>query len=270
MAIITISRGSMSGSVLLADALGEQLGYEVVGREEIVSKASQFGVPEEELREALLKPPSLGGRLKHTRHRYLAFVQYALSQQVQQDRVIYHGNAGHLLLRGIPHLFCVRIIAPMSFRVEQVLKQQKINREEAIEYIEKMEREREVWTRFVYGVNYLDPYLYDLIINLRLITVDGAVKMVSDAVQRPEFAVTDKGRKAMDDLLLASKVKAILASDSKTASTEVKIEANGGEVFLSGRLHSNDLVDSVLEITQSVEGVELINRDNLDAPDYTV
>jgi cytidylate kinase len=42
MPIITISRGSGSGGQLLAEALGETLGYEVVSREEVVHEAAAF------------------------------------------------------------------------------------------------------------------------------------------------------------------------------------------------------------------------------------
>jgi cytidylate kinase len=270
MAIITISRGSASGGLLLANALGERLGYEVIGREEIVKYASQFGAPEEELREALLRPPSFWERLKHTRRRYLAFVQFALCERVQRDGVIYHGNAGHLLLRGVPHLLCVRLIAPIDFRVRQLMEKQNLGREEALASIETVDRERHTWTRLVYGEDPLNPDLYDMIINLKILTVDSAAEMVAAAVARPELATTDQGRKAVADLLLASRVKAVLAADPKTASTEVRVEAQDGVVTLAGKLHSNSLVESVLEIAAAVEGVKQINRDNLDAPDYTV
>lgn len=255
---------------MLAKALSEKLGYDVVGREEVVKDASQFDASQEELREALLKPPTIGSRLTHSRRRYLAFVQFALCQRIQTGNVIYHGNAGHLLLRGIPHLFCVRLIAPLTFRLEQVMKKQDMSRDDAMKYIEKVDHEREAWTRLVYGVNYLDPHLYDLVVNLKALTVTTAVEMVAHAVQQPEFAITDDGRNAVADLLLGSRVRAVLAADKTTASTEVKVEAKGGCVFLSGRLHSGSLVESVLEIASRVEGVESINRDNLDAPEYTV
>ena len=74
----------------------------------------------------------------------------------------------------------------------------------------------------------------------------------------------------MADLLLASRVKAALATDEATRSTEVGVQASDGVVSLAGRLHSGGLVRSVLDVAGAVEGVKEINRDNLDAPEYTV
>ena len=99
MAVVTISRGSASGGLLLAEKLGEKLGYDIVSREDVIREAARFGASEESLQEALLKPPSFWDRFRHERRRYLAFVQAALCERAQKDRIIYHGNAGHLLLR---------------------------------------------------------------------------------------------------------------------------------------------------------------------------
>ena len=49
MAIVTISRGSGSGGLLLAERLAEELDYDVVSREDIIREAATFGAPEEKL-----------------------------------------------------------------------------------------------------------------------------------------------------------------------------------------------------------------------------
>ncbi|NCO38231.1 MAG: histidine kinase [Armatimonadetes bacterium CG_4_10_14_3_um_filter_66_18] len=270
MAIITISRGSASGGQLLAEKLAEQLGYAVVGREEIVHAAAEFGVPEEELREALVKPPGFLDRFKPTRQRYLAFVRAALCQRAQQDNLVYHGNAGQLLLRGIPHLLCVRLIAPISFRVEKVMQRQEVDRETALKYIESVDRDREAWCRFLYRVDPLDPSLYDLVINLKTLGVTGAAAVVVAAARREGFATTEEGRQAMADLVLASKVKAVLAAEAETAFAEVTVQAEEGRVYLSGKLRSSSLVEAVIRTASSVEGVDSVNRDGLGAPDISV
>jgi cytidylate kinase len=270
MAIVTISRGSGSGGLLLAERLAEELGYGVVSREDIVREAAAFGAPEEKLHEALLSPPGFWDRFKHERRRYLAFVQAALCAHAQRDRMIYHGNAGHLLLRGISHVLCVRIIAPMPFRVRLLMERQKMGREEALAYIEKADRQREQWTRFLYGVDWLDPNLYDLTVNLRSLDVAGAAALVATAVRNPRLEPTEASRKAMADLALASKVRAVLAANPGTASAEVDVRSDEGVIYLKGRLRLASMVDAAVNLAGSVEGVRRLDREQLDAPDYTV
>jgi cytidylate kinase len=270
MAVVTISRGSASGGLLLAQQLGERLGYEIVSREDVIREAARFGATEESLQEALLKPPTFWDRFKHERRRYLAFAQSALCERAQKDRIIYHGNAGHLLLHGVSHVLCIRLIASMSFRIQMVVERQQVGREEAIRHIERADRQRQEWTRFLYGKDWLDPHLYDLTINLKTMTVEAAVEIAATAVQREEFKPTEASRKAMADLVLASRVRAALAADEETAPVEVGVHARSGVVALRGKVRPASVVDSIIRVARGVEGVQQVDRQGLDAPDYTV
>jgi cytidylate kinase len=270
MPTITISRGTASGGLLLAEKVAERLGYEEVSREDIVAEATRFGVREEDLRKALLKPPGLWSRFSHQRDRYLAFMQDALCKRVQGGGVVYHGNAGHLLLPGVAHVICIRLIAPVSFRVELLKSRSGMEEDEARAYIDKVDQEREGWTRFLYGVNWLDPTLYDLCINLRTMDLDDAVDLVLRTARAEAFQPTAESRQAMANLSLASRVRAALAADDRTMGAEVGIRARGSTVILRGRLRPAALVDSVLDVVRKVEGVEEVERSDLTAPDYTV
>jgi len=270
MAIITISRGTGTGGRILAERVAERLGYDLVSREEIVRQATAYGASEQDLRTALTKPPSLWDRFQHQRHRYLAFVQAALCSRVRNGRAVYHGNAGHLLLPGISHVLCVRLIAPLEYRVRMLRERKSMTESEAVAYIRKVDRERERWTRFLYGVDWLDPHLYDVCLNLRTMNIEDAVDMLDVASHSERFTTTDESRRAMDDLVLASRVKASLAADPRTAPAEVGIRAEDGTVFLRGRLRPASLVDAVLEVTEGVDGVERVDREDLAAPEYMV
>lgn len=270
MPIITISRGSGSGGRILAAQLAERLGYEIVSREEVVHEAARFGASEEDVARALLKPPRLWDRFQHQRRRYLAFVQAALCERVREGRAVYHGNAGHLLLPGVAHVLCVRLIAPLDFRVRMLRERSDMTGSEAEEHIRKVDRQREKWTRFLYGVDWLDPHLYDLCLNLRTLEVGDAVELVAAASRADRFQPTQASRAAMDDLLLASRVRAALAAEERTSSAEVGIRASDGVVHLRGRLRPPSLVDAVIEVAGEVEGVVSVDREDLAAPDYTV
>lgn len=255
---------------MLAERVAEQLGFDIVSREEVVHEAARFGVPEEELQKALLEAPGLWDRFQHQRRRYLAFVQAALCERVRDGRVVYHGNAGHLLLQGVSHVACVRLIAPVEFRVRMLRERSGRTEVEALDYIQRVDRQREKWTRFLYGVDWLDPHLYDLCINLRTLDVDDAVGLVVGLAEATRFQPTEESRRAMADLVLSSRVGAALAADERTAAAEVEVRADGGVVYIRGRLRPASLVDAVIDVAGCVRGVERVDRDDLAAPDYTV
>ncbi len=270
MPVVTISRGPGSEGRALAERVAQDLGYELVGREELLHAAARHGVPEAQLQEALLEAPSFWDRLTLGRSRYLAFVQAALCERAAADNLVYEGNAGHLLLRGIDHLLCVRLIAPVAHRVEVEMERLGTSRADAARYVEEADHQRESWTRQLYGVDWLDPTLYDLTLNLRTLTLEGAVEAVVTMSRRPEFVATEHSRRAMADLLLESRVRAALAADHHTAAADVRVSVHNGVVALRGRLRPASMVDAVLEVTRGVKGVREVDNRDLAAPEYTV
>jgi cytidylate kinase len=270
MAVVTVSRGAGSQGQAFARHLADRLGYELVSREDVVQAAAKSGVPAERLQKALLEAPGFWDRLTLDRKRYLAFVQAALAGRAAGDRIVYEGNAGHLLLRGVSHVVCIRLLAPLSHRVQTAVETLGMSHDDAVHYIESSDHERESWTRFLYGVDWLDPALYDATFNLRTLSIDGAVEAALAAVRRPEFAPTDESRRAMEDLVLASRVRAALAADAETAAAAVEVRADGGRVALRGRVRPARTLETVLDVVGRVEGVAAVDSSDLAAPEYTV
>lgn len=263
MAIITISRGSFSGGKELADRLGRALNYRVISREALVKGTRKYGISDRKIEEALDVPPRFWERFGHERRLYLAIVQAALCNEVKSNNVVYHGHAGHLLLKELPHVIRVRIIAPIEYRLEHVLQRQKLGKEKALRYIQKKDDERIRWTKFLYGVDWHDPTLYDIVISLEKITIDCACEMVKLIAQKKDEEWDETSQHAMDNLLLVSHVSAALALDPGTAGAEIKVKAEEGVVSLFGLVRDERLIKDIIRIVSRVSGVKQVNRDGL-------
>jgi len=255
MPIITISRGTFSGGTELATCLHRQLGYSLVSREIIAEAAATYGVSEARLSEALEKSPRLLDRFLHDRRQYLAFIRVALCERAAHDNMVYHGHAGHLLLRGIRHVLRVRLIAPIEFRIAQLRNRKGLDRREAAQYIERVDTERARWTEFLYSANWQDPSLYDLVVNLEHVDLEGACQAIVALASRPCFQADDTSRQAMADLLLASRVAATLAAAPETANAEVDVRARSGHVEIEGKIADPLLVQKVNDRARAIDGV---------------
>jgi hypothetical protein len=93
-------------------------------------------------------------------------------------------------------------------------------------------------TLLLYGVDWLNPSLYDLTLNLENMTIDSAVEIAAAAVRCREFSATDQSRKAMDDLLLVTRASAAFAADPLLALSEIEVQADSASatIFLKGKL----------------------------------
>jgi len=271
MAIITISRGTMSGGKKLAETLAERLGYRCVSREIVIRAADDYGVPEGKLFEAIQKSPSIFQKLTFEREYYLAYIQASLCEYAKDGKLIYHGNAGHFLLEGVSHVLRIRLVADMPYRIRAAMEQFHLSEKEAIKYIDKVDKGRMKWTNFLYGKDWRSPELYDIVFNIDRTDLDFVCEMVSHAVKQPQFQVTPESTRAMHNLLTASRVRASIASIGNVRLDRLTVVADGAEVTIHGRVKTQKLLDAILETAESVPEVDVVkNEVQVDYRSYGV
>jgi len=265
MAIITISRGSATGGLLLAEGLSKTLNYKLVRREDILQGTARFGDAAAKLEKFLFGPPTFSNDFKRDIRNYLAFFQAALCEYIQKDDVIYLGNVGHMLLRDIACVLRIRLIAPPDFRINKLIEREQMTREQASAYIDKIDAERRAWTLLLYGVDWLNPSLYDLTINLESMNIDTAVDIAATAARHKRLSETDQCFESFDNMLLATRIRAELAADPRLAPFEIEVEANAASatVFLEGKL-SSDLFHPAVDIAGNIPGVKKVDAGRLE------
>jgi cytidylate kinase/CBS domain-containing protein len=234
MAIITISRGSLSGGARLAKQLGQRLGAKIISREVIVSAAKRYGVSEDDLTTGLSTPPGLWDRLTHHKERYILAIQAALAEMVKDGNTIYHGHGGQFLLKDLSRVINLRLIAPLDYRIRAAMAELKLTRDQAARHIEEIDEQRTKWVKLLYGVEWSDPILYDLVVNLEHVSIETACEMVVDLVGRKEYRRTEEMVQERQDFALATRVRAELAFNSDFPENGVLVNVRRGQLRLSG------------------------------------
>jgi cytidylate kinase len=258
MAIITISRGTFSGGTALADCLGKRLGYQVVGREVVLEAAREFGISPVKLTTAMEKPPSFWQQLTGERTTYLNYVRATLTEHAIKGDLVYHGHAGHLLLAGVAHVICARVIADMEYRIKAAMQQLQVDREEAAAYIKRVDEERVNWTWFLYGIDWDEPSLYDITLNLERLSIESACEIVAHMTELEEFQPSVESRNSLQDLALGSRVWATLMRDPRTSTVDARVSSSGGVVTITGNATRRDILDAVPLVAGAVPGVKEI------------
>ena len=262
MSIITISRGSHSGGKAVAEQLGGRLGCPVLSREQVLAQAAkEYGISEKELADSLNLPPPAWRQVLGKRLAYVKCVTAVLLDHARQGKLIYHSNVGHLLLAGIPRVLRVRVIADMEQRIKAAMAQTKMDREETIAYIQRVDRERSKWAKVLYGVDWEDPSQYDVILNLDRISVAGAGEAIVRMSELSDFKPDDASRKALEDASLACRVWAAMAKNPATRSATLDVKADGGEVVVSGNVGSAKAIELITHTARQVEGVKTLRCD---------
>ncbi len=205
MGVITISRGSYSRGVEVAKKLAKKLGYECLSRELLLEASKEFNIPELKLTSAVESAPSVFDQIKGGKKKYVAFVSMAFLEQIQKDNIVYHGFAGHFFTKEIPNVLKVRIIANIDYRINVLMERENVSEDKAHKLINKIDEERKKWSQYLYGIDTNSIELYDVIIQIDRLKVDGAVNFLYELANRPCYQMTPESKKMLTELLEIAK-----------------------------------------------------------------
>lgn len=282
MAIITISRGCFSHGQDIAEKVAKALGYECVSREILIEASQFFNISERKLLQSIHDAPTILDRITHGKEKYLSYIEAAIFEHVRKDNVVYHGHAGHLLLRGFPQILKVRVIAEIEDRVKKLCTEKSYSRDQALSFIRRDDSERINWTKYLYKKDVSDPELYDIVIKIGTLSINDAAGVIVETAKRDSFKLTPESKAKINDLAIESHLRAML-----TDVCEADIQSNNGWVHIRCRSqrikkfdpispqlqrHINDtmrddLSTTVSEIALSVPGVKNVDC-VVESPDY--
>ncbi|HTI52602.1 MAG TPA: cytidylate kinase family protein [Verrucomicrobiae bacterium] len=268
MAIVTISHEIGAGGPEIGQQLADRLGYRYVDHELISNAATRYGLLEEKLSHLDESKPSLFERFDAETRRYITVIQTALYDFSEQDNVVLMGRGGQWLLRGIPHVLRIRVMAPFDVRVKRLTKKlagpmgEQTNPRTVTELVRRDDAEKAGRMRYLYEVSITDPSLYDLVINTEKLSMAAAVALLAGVVGQPELATTSASSQLVADRSLASRVQVALATHPETRKYRITVEARSGVVTLEGTA----AMDEAMDVARSVEGVRDVKARQVDIP----
>jgi cytidylate kinase len=256
MAIITISRTLFSGGEQIAGEVATKLGYPCLSRKELIHGAAEdFDFEETKLVETMAEPPRLWQRDRDKRDAHFNLIRAAFLKRCKAQDLVYHGFSGQELIRKVVHVLRVLVVADHEYRVENALHQFEGNREEALAQIKASDKKFNKWTRHMYGFEWKDPSLYDLVFHIGRISAESAVEAVVGIIERGDFNPTDASRQTFADELLASLVWSALTQNEETNSSYLETMAHQGRVTITGAARSERILNAITDVAQNVKGV---------------
>ncbi len=109
---------------------------------------------------------------------YVRIVGMVILNIAREGNVLIIGRASQMLLRDAPQALHLQVVAPLSHRTEKLMRVEGLTQREATQRILSSDAARADYLRRYYGVNWLDPQLYDLVINTARISIQTAIQLV--------------------------------------------------------------------------------------------
>jgi len=268
MAIIVVSTQMGAGGPEIGMALGQKCGFRYVDQELLQDAGRRYGLAEERLSHLDESKPTIFERFDAETRHHITVLQTTLLELAELDNAVFMRGGGQWLLRGVPHVLRVRLIAPFEHRVKQWIKRvaamtgETPNQRAAVDFVRRADTEKAGRMRYLYEVDINDPMLYELILNTERVSHDAAVEMIHTVVRRPEMTTTESGRRLVASRALASRVQVALATNPETRRYRITVEAQDGVVTLEGTA----ALDRAVEVARSVPGVKDVRTQQLEIP----
>jgi cytidylate kinase len=263
MAVIAMTREMGTLGKNVAQGLADQMELNVVHHELVEHGLAErlgarLGVHESAVHRYLEGNSSLLERWKIDSKRLSWYTAEEILELAQKGNVVIRGWGATGLLRGIPHVLCVRVCAPMAFRERAMMA--RLGIKEASVVRREIERSDAAHARTMYGLfglDWEDPLLYHLVLNTESVPIETCVKLVRLLAEGPAFRETEDSRSVIADKLLETRIRAVLADRLKVGIYAIGIEAavRQGKVTLTGTVGETRLASEAEQLVRAVAGV---------------
>lgn len=110
--------------------------------------------------------------------RYVQVIGMVVRDLAEQGNVLIVGMGGQAILRDDPRAVHVQILAAFEDRLRRVMERDKCSRGEALRRLRASDEARGQYLRRHYGVDWMDPTLYHLVLNTSKLGTAGAVRAI--------------------------------------------------------------------------------------------
>jgi len=183
MYFITISEMTGTNGEKIARRVAEGLGYTFYGEAELMKSAAESGFLDD-FKKLDEKGPPLFERFFSERPKIsLDRLQSVIYEVAKNGNAVFFGRGSQLLLRSFDCALHVLVTGSAEKRIERVMDDKMVGKELAEKLIDRSDHDKKSFLRFAFDEDWLDPRLYDLILNTDKLNSDSAVKMIVDAAK---------------------------------------------------------------------------------------
>lgn len=200
--LITISREVGCNGVKLANKLTErlnqrQLGHDwrVLSKEVFFQSAKELDMDPEKVRRVFKYSEghtfkdilnAFGTKKFKSERTVIKTVNEVIRVFAEEGFCIIVGRAGHIIAHDIKNALHLRLLAPCEYRIKTIMDNNHLNREEAIEFINKVEKERKAFRKAI-RKELPENDIFDLCINRASFQDEAAIDMIELAADEKKI-----------------------------------------------------------------------------------
>jgi len=260
MALITVSGGMGCGADKVARFVADKTKLALYDDQKLQIEAIKLGLRSQELKGFDEKAPGFFESLRgYNPELYIDLMESVIYELSRTGNGIILGHGSQLLLRDFGCALHVLIFASEEYRVKQVIATYRLSEKAAEKMIAKSDSERRGFMRFAFKMDLDDMSLYDLVINPEKLGVEGAGRLILEALEVQavkECSLT--ALETMERMALLKKVQAALLKEH-FGSAQFSVDVpERGLVHLFGFAVNEEKKNQMIAAAKKVAGVSKV------------
>jgi cytidylate kinase len=201
--VITINREVGTGGRTVGRKLAEKLGVKYFDKAVIDGLTQKFGLSPERIEEIKAQKKSWWNDINNYYQTLVGSASMPMEAEVKLDNAsmfetekqilqnlaahescVVAGRTGFMVFREWPNHLNVFIQASMAYRIQRVMRRQKVSEQEARDIIAKMDATREAYIKKYEDTSRYDTRNYQLVISMDDLSEDDAAEIILDYIDR--------------------------------------------------------------------------------------
>ena len=201
--VISINREVGTGGRTVGRKLAEKLGVKYCDKAVIDGLTQKFGLSPERIEEIKAQKKSWWNDINNYYQTLVGSASMPMEAEVKLDNAsmfetekqilqnlaahescVVAGRTGFMVFREWPNHLNVFIQASMAYRIQRVMRRQKVSEQEAHDIIAKMDATREAYIKKYEDTSRYDTRNYQLVISMDDLSEDDAAEIILDYIDR--------------------------------------------------------------------------------------
>jgi cytidylate kinase len=251
------------GADRVARFVADKIKMPLYDDQKLQTEAINLGLRSQELKGFDEKAPGFLDSLRgYNPELYIDLMESVIYEVSRSGRGVILGHGSQLLLRDFGCALHVLVLASEGYRIKQVMANHGLSEKAAEKMMAKSDSERRGFMRFAFKMDLNDMSLYDLVINPEKLGIEGAGKLILEALEVQavkECSLT--ALETMERLALLKKVQAALLKEH-FGSAQFNVDVpEKGVVHLFGFAVNGEKKKQMIETVKKVAGVSKVNDD---------
>jgi len=259
MAVICLTRELAAKGEETARELARLGGYRYIERDYIEARLAEHKIGADILQQYDEKRPGLWASMSENRDRYLHFLKAIIYEETAKGRCVILGRGAWALLREVPGVLSVRLMAPPDVRIDRVKLAYACDDKTAEYHIRQSDNNRQGFHRYFFDINWRDSTLYDMTMNSGRIDPQTAAYTIEE-LRKVMISPEDEnaGRFKLEELRLKTAVAGEIVFERRIQIQSLAVLVDGGRVVLAGYTVSRIVANAAVEAARKVPGVESV------------